>query len=282
MTNVLVHQLQPDLYMNAVLYALHSRPSVTEIQVNKDGLWRAREGEEWQDIRNGPPESFQMPRKREELASEGDAGASCSSCPSRGQKRVREEQPKVPVATLKRQHMAFSGGVQGGQTTAGAQPPRPGNNTAVPAAAAQKTAEVIVISDSDDDDDAAAPALVVANLPARTLPGPIRVSNTSSSPSSMVSRGMMLQPTTTAPVHVPQVHLSTYRPNATAHPPSHAVQNRAMLPSSIPGIGRYVMPSAQMSMPQAQPAGYGAQGQQPHFRPAPAPAACDHQQGWGS
>jgi hypothetical protein len=284
MKNVLVHQLQPDLYMNAVLYALRSRPQVTEVQVSKDGLWRAGEGEEWQDIRNGPPESFQLPPKREDIA-EGDAGASSSSCPFRGQKRAREEAPKVPVAVLNGQHQGAAVGSQARQTTAVAPPPRPSNNAGAATLAAHKSAEktvdVITISDSDDD-VAAAPAAapVAVSHSAHAMPAPVRVSNTTSSPSALVKSVMPLHAITSAPSLVPPVHLQSHSPNATAHAPSHAVNHPMVLAPPLPAVRGVMPPVTQLPMPalpQAQPVGYGGHIQQSHRQSAPAPPAYDLQ-----
>eukprot|EP00892_Ulva_mutabilis_P006161 jgi/Ulvmu1/3917/UM018_0140.1 len=58
--NVLVTEVMPDVYVNAVLYALRERPAVTDVVLGRDGRWRVSESEPWQDIRTSPQEALQL------------------------------------------------------------------------------------------------------------------------------------------------------------------------------------------------------------------------------
>lgn len=266
----MVHQLQPDLYMNAVIRALCNRPNVTEIQVNKEGLWRAAEGEEWQDIRHGPAEFFDLPPKREDVVPDGDCGASSSSCPSRGQKRAREELPKVPVVAPLNGHGQGGGGQTG--PVIPAELPQPSN----PAGAAQavrkppeKTTEVITISDSDDDDTAVpAAAAVAASHPAHVTREPRQVPNVPASRYNVSSVGVMPP---ALPSAVPPVHLQQHRHTQSAQSAAAPVHHRMPLsPAMMPittGMPAQLVVSA---LPQAQPT------HPSHTRSAPTPPASEN------
>lgn len=58
---MLVTEVMPDVYVNAVLHALRGRPDVTDVILGLDGRWRVSEQEPWQDIRLAPPEALQLP-----------------------------------------------------------------------------------------------------------------------------------------------------------------------------------------------------------------------------
>lgn len=58
--NVLVTEVMPDVFVNAVLYALRERPDITDVILGRDGQWRVSESEPWQDIRRAPPDALCM------------------------------------------------------------------------------------------------------------------------------------------------------------------------------------------------------------------------------
>lgn len=58
---MLVTEVMPDVFVNAVLYALRGRPDVTDVILGLDGRWRVSEAEPWQDIRTAPAEALQLP-----------------------------------------------------------------------------------------------------------------------------------------------------------------------------------------------------------------------------
>lgn len=260
MKNVLIHQLQPDRFMNAVLYALRNQPSITEIHVNKDGLWRAGEDGPWQNIVEGPPESFELPPKREDVVADAGASSSCLS----GQKRPREEDAKASVSTLNKQPDLGPGRpVQGGGNVQTSRS-TPFSIAQAARTPPEKSAEVITISDSDDDEPThtvppppppAAPA--AQSLPAPPLPGNLPPRNPSS--------GTIPAPMPAVPVPPIQIQ---YGPGVSAHhathpPPHHHMPLAPQMPGmAVPGGNMPGMPAA--TLLYGYPAGQAAP---PHHQP---------------
>ena len=59
--SILVTEVMPDTFVNAVLFTLEDRPDVTDVILGRDGRWRVSECEPWHDIRQAHPAALRLP-----------------------------------------------------------------------------------------------------------------------------------------------------------------------------------------------------------------------------